>query len=63
MNSIDEEDGRNEPCPNCGAMPHDRAKRDDYRELRECPFCSALKCSMCDMGDDVGCGNCEGDDE
>lgn len=50
-------------CPTCGSMPSDRAKRDDYQELRECPHCGTYKCAMCDMGDDVECGNCNVDEE
>lgn len=43
-------------CPACGA-------RDYEGELRECPWCSSLKCSHCDMGDDTSCIACEGDEE
>lgn len=45
-------------CPGCGSSQADRAKRDDCQELRECPHCGALKCAMCDMGDDVECPGC-----
>lgn len=39
-------------CPACGYS--------DYEgELRQCPHCEGLKCSQCDMGDDVGCAVCD----
>lgn len=50
-------------CPCCGSTPSDRVKRDDYQGLRECPHCGALKCAMCDMGDDVECGSCNTDED
>lgn len=47
-------------CPGCGATPRDRCanKPEDDQGLRECPHCNTLKCCMCDMGDNVECGNC-----
>lgn len=39
-------------CPACGYS--------DYEgELRQCPHCEGLKCSCCDMGNDVGCAVCD----
>ena len=32
--------------------------------LSDCPHCGATKCCICDLGDDVECGNCDpGEDE
>lgn len=43
-------------CSGCGA--------DDYDgDLRFCPYCESEKCSRCDMGDDVACVTCEGEEE
>jgi len=56
-----EDNGMSVECPTCGAMPHDRING-HYQELRECPHCDALKCCVCDMGDDVSCVNCEGEE-
>jgi hypothetical protein len=39
-------------CPGCGATDYDG-------DLEPCPFCDSLKCSVCDMGDDTSCINCE----
>ena len=42
-------------CPACG--------HDDYEgDLIECPHCGGMKCSFCDMGDDVECVVCDGED-
>ena len=54
-------------CPQCGSSEADRsayAKGDTSipLNLSHCPHCGSLKCCMCDMGDDVGCINCEGED-
>lgn len=59
-------------CPGCGSSPTDRLKKaeqakNQYDEvlpidLANCPHCGALKCCMCDMGDDTDCISCEGDD-
>lgn len=57
-------------CTACGSTPEDREK---YRKgsadesipahLLSCPHCGSTKCCMCDMGDDVRCMNCEGQDD
>ena len=41
--------------------PVDRAKNrpEDPQGLSTCLYCNADKCCMCDMGDDVECGNCD----
>ena len=45
-----------EECNGCGA--------DDYEgALKECPFCLETKCEYCDMGDDVFCISCEGEED
>ena len=51
-------------CPSCGATDVDRKrnKPDEPQGLSECPQCGAEKCCMCDMGDDVECGNCPDED-
>lgn len=57
-------------CPGCGSSHSDRqerAKRGDVGDeiptgLTQCPFCDSWKCCMCDMGDDVECGNCPDED-
>ncbi len=48
-------------CPSCGATPADRKanKPNAPQGLSECPHCGSLKCSMCDMGDDVECVSCD----
>lgn len=48
-------------CESCGATAGDRQhnKPDEPQGLSLCPHCGSTKCCMCDMGDDVGCGNCE----
>lgn len=38
-------------CPSCG--------RENPEQVKECPHCGSLKCSTCDMGDDVECPSCE----
>ena len=43
-------------CTTCGAA-------DFEGELRECPHCGDVKCSKCDMGDDVECASCASQDE
>lgn len=50
-------------CPGCGATEGDRLrnKPDAPQGLEECPGCGAMKCCMCDMGDDVQCISCEGE--
>ncbi len=52
-----------ETCEGCGATASDRQnnKPDSPQELSECPHCGSQKCCMCDMGDDVECGNCPDD--
>jgi hypothetical protein len=50
-------------CPSCGATDGDRKRNqpDAPQGLSECPHCGALKCCMCDMGDDVECISCNED--
>lgn len=43
-------------CPGCGSLASDRPG--DDKQLRACPHCEALKCHLCDMGDDVECISC-----
>lgn len=52
-------------CPGCGATSADRKhnKPNEPQGLSECPHCGTEKCTMCDMGDDVECGNCDLGDE
>lgn len=45
-------------CTGCASLPS--ARPADDKELRQCPHCGALKCRLCDMGDDVSCISCEG---
>lgn len=63
---MDEDDD----CHGCGATLADRERHkasapdaNISTALSVCPHCGAGKCAMCDMGDDVACGNCpdEGD--
>jgi hypothetical protein len=49
-------EGQRPECNGCGSNDYDG-------ELRECPWCQSSKCSRCDMGDDVSCVACDGDDE
>lgn len=42
-------------CPACGNTSYEGA-------LLQCPHCDGLKCSCCDMGDDVGCPACDNED-
>jgi hypothetical protein len=51
-------------CPGCGATGSDRLsnKPKDPQGLATCPNCGAEKCCMCDMGDDVECISCEGNE-
>lgn len=48
-------------CKGCGATAQDRARSQPTapQGLSECPHCGGEKCCMCDMGDDVECGNCD----
>ena len=50
-------------CQGCGATAADRkANNPDERQgLSTCPHCATDKCCMCEMGDDVECGNCDAD--
>lgn len=63
------DDRCHEECNTCGSSLTDRvryAKGDASIPLgfNNCLHCSALKCCMCDMGDDVRCMSCEnGDDD
>lgn len=64
-------------CEGCGSTHRDRMARagasaiefpgeDHTPYLKNCPRCGAIKCSMCDMGDDVNCITCDngcGDDD
>jgi len=43
-------------CPSCGSTHY-------QWDLKECPHCYALKCDICDMGDDVGCATCENEED
>ncbi len=51
-------------CIGCGATAVERRKNKptEPQGLSECPACGAAKCCMCDMGDDVECGNCPDED-
>lgn len=53
-----------EDCQGCGATAADRSKNAPGRPqgLSNCPHCATDKCAMCDMGDDVECGNCPAED-
>lgn len=42
-------------CEGCGN------EAPDY--IKQCPHCGGEKCSVCDMGDDTSCINCEGQDD
>lgn len=42
-------------CQSCGNTEYEG-------ELTSCPYCDSDKCSRCDMGDDVACVMCEGED-
>lgn len=48
-------------CQGCGATSAERRQSNPMQPqgLSDCPHCGAEKCSMCDMGDDVECGNCD----
>ncbi len=49
-------------CGGCGATYAERKKNkpdSTHLGLSKCPHCGADKCCMCDMGDDVECGNCD----
>lgn len=50
-----------EECQGCGASASDRVRNNPHVQqgLSECPHCGKDKCSMCDLGDDVECGNCQ----
>ena len=48
-----------EECFGCGSSFVERNKHShglSYKKI--CPHCGSEKCCMCDMGDDVECGNC-----
>lgn len=51
-------------CNGCGATAAERRanKPDEPQGLSECPHCGTDKCTMCDIGDDVACGNCPDED-
>ena len=51
-------------CEGCGSTAEDRKKNrpNDRQGTSICPHCGTEKCCMCDMGDDVECGNCTEDD-
>ena len=42
-------------CPACGYS-------DNEGDLRQCPHCEGMKCSQCDMDNDVGCAVCDSED-
>jgi hypothetical protein len=44
-----------EACQGCGNIEPER--------LSECPQCGGQKCDDCDIGDDVECPNCTGDED
>lgn len=48
-------------CEGCGSTPEDRKrnKPDAPQNVTTCHYCGSDKCCMCDMGDDVECGNCD----
>lgn len=46
-------------CPACGSSKEVVVNPDEWKITRECPFCGSLKCSSCDMGNDVECPACE----
>ncbi|WP_162854862.1 hypothetical protein [Pseudaquabacterium pictum] len=52
-------------CGGCGSTAAERLKNKpgETQEVRECPHCYSDKCCMCDMGDDVECGNCPDEGE
>ncbi|MGE4843356.1 MULTISPECIES: hypothetical protein [Buttiauxella] len=37
-------------CEGCG--------NEEPERIETCPHCGADKCDLCDMGDNVECGNC-----
>jgi hypothetical protein len=57
-----------EECSGCGSSLADReafGQRNMGTERKpwNCRHCDAMKCCMCDMGDDVGCISCDGASE
>lgn len=52
-------------CSGCGSTAAERARSraGEPPGLSDCPHCGATKCSLCDLGDDVECGNCDPGDE
>lgn len=48
-------------CPTCGADPSANGK--GWALTNHCPWCDAQKCTACDMGDDVRCVSCEGEED
>lgn len=55
-----------EECGGCGSTAAARARNQAGAQqgLSDCPHCGATKCCLCDLGDDVECGNCDlGEDE
>ncbi len=47
-------------CDGCGSTETDRINAGcEDTGLKECRYCGASKCEMCDMGDDVDCMTCE----
>ena len=49
-------------CDGCNSTAAQRML-EDYTGLRPCNRCGALKCALCDMGDDVECASCFTEDE
>lgn len=60
-----DEDDQDLDCPSCGATPGDRRSNmpGGYLGLHTCNRCTAGKCCMCDMGDDVECLSCDDNDD
>jgi len=54
-----------EECRTCGGDESEFTQDPDANEpfkIITCPMCGGDKCNMCDMGDDVGCINCENEE-
>jgi hypothetical protein len=54
-----------EVCGGCGSTLADRQfnQPDAPQMILPCPHCGSDKCCMCDLGDDVECGNCRDAEE
>ncbi len=42
-------------CSGCG--------NDQPEYITQCKYCGTDKCNLCDVGDDVECGNCEPEED